>query len=65
MPQGASMESLSIESFSQLLRRAGLDLPLAEAEHVKLLYDAYQERMKSLYAADVDEEEVAGDFSPV
>ena len=58
------MTSLNIDEFRLLVRRAGLELPDDELKQVKAFYDAFEERMGPLHAADLSDEEVAGRFLP-
>ena len=58
------MTSLNMDEFRLLVRRAGLDLPEDELERLKGFYEAFEERMGPLHAADLSEEEVASHFLP-
>lgn len=58
------METMTLKEFRLLLRRAGLALPQDEMERLKPLFEAFRERLKVLYAADLDNEEVSGIFVP-
>lgn len=58
------MEPLNTESFNTLVERAGLNLTPEDAERLKPMLDAYLERLQTLHAADLDDEEVSGRFVP-
>ena len=58
------MESMTMEDFRHLLNRAGLQLPQEEAKQLKAAYDEFQDQLKALHAADLDDEEVSGIFLP-
>ncbi len=58
------MEPLSTESFNTLVERAGLNLTPEDAERLKPLLETYLERLQTLHAADLDDEEVSGHFLP-
>ena len=58
------MEIGSKEELRVLLEHAGYDVPDDELDGMLRVYQVTQERLKVLHAADLDDEEVAGAFSP-
>ncbi len=58
------MQRISEELFNVLLQRAGLEIPQGERGKLKAFYDQYILQLKTLHMADVEDEEVAGVFSP-
>ena len=58
------MEAGSKEELQMLLKHAGFDLPDADLEGMLKVYQVNQDRLKLLHAADLEDEEVAGAFSP-
>ena len=58
------VERMSEELFNMLLQRAGLEIPQGERERLKAFYDQSILQLNSLHMADVEDEEVAGVFSP-
>jgi hypothetical protein len=59
-----AMESGSKEELRVLLAHAGYDVPDDELDGMLRVYQVNQERLKVLHAANLDDEEVAGAFSP-
>ena len=59
-----SMESENREELRVLLEHAGYDVPDDELDGMMRVYQINQARLKLLHAADLDDEEVAGTFSP-
>lgn len=58
------MTTLSDDEFRFLVRRAGLSMSDDELQQLRTFYDAFEERLKPLYEADLSEEEVSGIFLP-
>lgn len=58
------MEPNSKEELRILLEHAGYDVPDDELEGMLRVYEVGQARLKLLHEADLDDEEVAGAFSP-
>ena len=58
------MEFGSKEELRALLEHGGYDVPDEELDGMMRIYQVNQERLKLLHAADLDDEEVAGAFSP-
>ena len=58
------MESENREELRALLEHAGYDVPDDELDGMMRVYQINQARLKLLHAADLDDEEVAGTFSP-
>ena len=58
------MTTLSDDEFRFLVRHAGLSMSDDELQQLRTFYDAFEERLKPLYEADLSEEEVAGIFLP-
>ena len=54
----------STEDISLLLERAGLKLPQEEIQRLMPFFEQYLERLTVLREADLEEEEVAGIFTP-
>ena len=58
------MEFGSKEELRALLEHSGYDVPEEELDGMMRVYQVNQDRLKLLHAADLDDEEVAGAFSP-
>ena len=58
------MEFGSKEELRALLAHAGYDVPEDEIDGMLRVYEVGQARLKLLHEADLDDEEVAGAFSP-
>ena len=58
------MEPDSKEELRSLLEHAGYDVPDNELDGMMPVFHINQARLKLLHAADLDDEEVAGTFSP-
>ena len=58
------MDNGQEQEIGTLLARAGLAPSPADTEQLKAIWEEYLERLKLLYAADLDDEEVAGFFIP-
>ena len=58
------MEPGSKEELRALLEHAGYEVPDDELDGMMRVYQVNQDRLKLLHAADLDDEEVAGAFSP-
>jgi hypothetical protein len=58
------MEFGSKEELRVLLKHSGYDIPDDELDGMMRVYQVNQERLKLLHAAELDDEEVAGTFSP-
>ncbi len=58
------METPRTAWIGQLLGRAGLRPTQREIDDLASFLERYQERLQQLHAIDVDNEEVAGVFSP-
>ena len=58
------MVSENREELRALLEHAGYDVPDDELDGMMRVYQINQARLKLLHAADLDDEEVAGTFSP-
>ena len=58
------MELDAKEKLRVVLEHAGYDVPDDELDGMIKVYQVTQERLKVLHAADLDDEEVAGAFSP-
>ena len=58
------MDSAIREEIRILLEHAGYDVPDNELDGMIRVYQINQARLKLLHAADLDDEEVAGTFSP-
>ena len=58
------MESENREELRALLEHAGYSVPDDELDGMMRVYQINQARLKFLHAADLDDEEVAGTFSP-
>jgi hypothetical protein len=54
----------SKEELRVLLEHAGYNVPDDELDGMLRVYQVTQERLKVLHAADLDDEEVSGAFSP-
>ena len=57
-------ESIAIDDFRALTRRAGLDLTDGELEHLKPMYDHYLEPIARMNALELDAEDLAVVYSP-
>ena len=58
------MEHGSKEEFLALLAHSGFSPGEAEIDDMLRVYRVNQERLRLLHAADLDDEEVAGAFTP-
>ena len=58
------MTAITDDEFRFLVRRAGLSMSEDELQQLRTFYDAFEERLKPLYEADLSEEEVSGIFLP-
>ncbi len=58
------MEFGSKEELRVLLEHSGYDMSEEELDGMMRVYQVNQDRLKLLHAADLDDEEVAGAFSP-
>ena len=58
------MELGSKEELRVLLEHSGYDMSEEELDGMMRVYQVNQDRLKLLHAADLDDEEVAGAFSP-
>lgn len=58
------MSSETKEELRTLLEHAGYDVPDNDLDGMIPVYQINQARLKLLHAADLDDEEVAGTFSP-
>ncbi len=58
------MTNASREEIEAALGRLGIRLGPEDAEGVRALFERYAERLELLHSADVDEEELAGQFIP-
>lgn len=59
-----SMDTTNMEAFRKLLERADLALSQREIERLKPIFEQFMLRLKVLYSAPLDDEEVAHVFSP-
>ena len=59
-----TLEFGSKEELRALLEHAGYAVPEEELDGMMRVYQVNQERLKLIHAADLDDEEVAGAFSP-
>ena len=57
-------ESIPLDDFRALAKRAGLALTDDELENLKPMYDHYIESIASMNALDLDAEDLAVAFSP-
>ena len=57
-------ESIPIDDFRALTRRAGLDLTDGELEHLKPMYDHYLEPIARMNTLELDAEDLAVVYSP-
>ena len=58
------METITKEDFSVLLKRANLTVPQQDVETLKRMFEGFMERLKVLHSVDLQQEEIAGCFSP-
>ena len=58
------MESQTKQELRTLLEHAGYDVPDNDLDGMMRAYQINQARLKLLHAADLEDEEVAGTFSP-
>ncbi|MQF69750.1 hypothetical protein FIM12_05405 [SAR202 cluster bacterium AD-804-J14_MRT_500m] len=57
------MAPISEQEFEMLLARAGVGLTLAECARLKTIYGNLESALSRLHAVNVDDDEVAGEFS--
>ena len=58
------MDNGQEQEIGALLARAGLAPSPADTEQLRAIWEEYRGRLKLLHAADLDDEEVAGFFTP-
>ena len=58
------MDTVNEGDITALLARAGVTPTPADRQQLKSVWEKYLERLKTLHAADLDDEEVAGYFLP-
>lgn len=59
----AESQSVSMDEFRKLVNRVGLNLPEAELQELKPLYDYYADEVAALHELDLDAEDLALAFS--
>ena len=57
-------DSIPLDDFRALIKRAGLDLTDDELENLKPMYDHYLESIANMNALDLDAEDLAVVYSP-